>query len=181
MKRRNRIIVGILFFGIYFLCVRYFLPEESLNYLRSDLTELKKVLFAISIILSIVIAFLIVFDRNEFNGTKWSKFSYLIYIGTMSYLTFPMTSDIVLTAGIKLNEISANEIVNKKFKVAFKEKNNDSDYMAWGKIPNRTYEGRIDNLKLTKKEYDLVNENQELEIELKKGLFGIPFNPIMKE
>ena len=98
----------------------------------------------------------------------------------MSYLSYPFASDIILTAGIKLNGMSSNGTVIKKFKVAFKEKNNGLNYMVWGKIPNKTYDGRIDNLNLTKKEYDLAYENQELELELEKGLFGIPFNPNIK-
>ena len=69
----------------------------------------------------------------------------------MSYLSYPFASDIVLTIGIKLNGMSNNGTVIKKFKVAFKEKNNDLNYMVWGKIPNKTYDGRIDNLKVTKK------------------------------
>ena len=98
-----------------------------------------------------VIAFLIVFDLKEFKGTKLSKLFYIIYIGMMSYLSYPFASDIVLTIGIKLNGMSNNGTVIKKFKVAFKEKNNDLNYMVWGKIPNKTYDGRIDNLKVTKK------------------------------
>ncbi len=181
MKRRNRIIIGIFFFGIYFLCAKYFLPEQSLNYLRSDLTEFKNLFLPISIIFSILMATLIAFDLKEFEGSKLSKLFYILYIGMMSYLSYPFASDIILSAGIKLNGISSDEIVSKKFNVAFKEKNNDLEYMVWGKIQNKTYEGGNDNLKLTKKEYDLINENQEIEIELKKGLFGIAFNPIIKK
>ncbi len=180
MKRRNRIIIGILFFGIYWLCVKNILPKESLSYLNSDLTEFKRLFSPISIIFSIIIAFLIVFDLNEFKGTKLSKLFYIIYIGIMSYLSYPFTSEIVLTTGLKLNGISSNGTVIKKFKVAFKEKNDDLKYMVWGKILNKTYDGRIDKLNLTKKEYDLAYENQELELEFEKGLFGIPYNPNIK-
>ncbi|WP_178985151.1 hypothetical protein [Winogradskyella helgolandensis] len=181
MKRRNRIIIGILFFGIYWLCVKNILPKESSDYLNSDLTEFKRLFSPISIIFSIIIAFLIVFDLKEFKGTKLSKFFYIIYIGMMSYLSYPFASDIVLTIGIKLNGMSNNGTVIKKFKVAFKEKNNDLNYMVWGKIPNKTYDGRIDNLKVTKKDYELISENQELELKLENGLFKIPFNPIIKK
>ena len=99
----------------------------------------------------------------------------------MSYLSYPFASDIVLTIGIKLNGMSNNGTVIKKFKVAFKEKNNDLNYMVWGKIPNKTYDGRIDNLKVTKKDYELISENQELELKLENGLFKIPLNPIIKK
>ena len=181
MKKRTRIIIGIIVVGILSLNSFYFLPKESLLYLKSDMTDFKKLIMPISIILSIVITFLIVFDFTEYKGKKWSKIIYIIYIGIMTFIFYPMISDTILTIGLKINRLSSNESTIKKFRITVKDNFSDLNNTVWGIIPNKTYDGEIDKLKLNKTEYDLVNEKQEIELKMEKGIFGIPFNPIMKK
>ncbi|MBQ4805552.1 hypothetical protein J8L88_22000 [Aquimarina sp. MMG015] len=181
MKRRTRIIIGIVVIGILTLSSFYFLPSESSLYLKSDMTYFKKSIMPISIILSIVIAVLVIFDRTEYNGKKWWKIMYIIYIGIMCYLIYPMMSDTVLMLGLKTNRLSSNELIIKKFIVTIKDSYDNLDNTVWGRVPNKMYDGEIDKLKLTQKEYDLVNEKQEIILEMEKGIFGIPFNPIIKK
>lgn len=180
MKRRTRIIIGIAIAGISLLCVFYFLPKESTLYLKSDTADFKKSIIPIAIILSIAITLSIVFDHNEYNGKKLSKILYILYLGMMCYIIYPMIAVTVLTLGLKINRISNGESINKNFIVTIKDNFGDISNTVWGRIPNKTYNGGIDKLQLNQKDYDLVKENQEIELKLDRGLFGIPFNPTIK-
>ena len=181
MKKLTRIIIGITVVGILWLNSFYFLPKESLLYLKSDMNDFKKSIMPISIILSIAITFLIIFDLTEYKGKKWSKIIYILYIGIMSFIFYPMISDTILTLGLKTNRLSSNESITKNFIITVKDNFSDLNNTVWGRIPNKTYDGEIDKLKLSQTEYDLVNEKQEIELKMEKGIFGIPFNPIMKK
>ncbi|SFJ30862.1 hypothetical protein SAMN05443431_10654 [Olleya namhaensis] len=145
------------------------------------MTDFKKSIMPLSIVLSIAITLLIIFDRTEYNGKKWSKIMYILYLGMTCYIIYPMISDTVLTLGLKINRLSSSKSITKKFIVTFKDSNGDLSNTVWGRIPNKMYDGEIDKLKLNQKEYNSVSEKQEIILELEKGLFGIPFNPIMKE
>jgi hypothetical protein len=181
MKRRTRIIIGIAIVGISLLCVFCFLPQESTLYLKSDIADFKKSIMPISIVLSIVITLLIIFDRTEYNGKKWSKILYILYLGMMCYIINPIISETILTIGLKTNRLSSSESITKNFIVTVKDSYSDLNNTVWGRIPNKMYDGEIDKLKLNQKEYDLVNEKQEVILEMEKGLFGIPFNPNIKK
>jgi hypothetical protein len=181
MKIRTRIIIGIAIVGISLLCIFYFLPKESTLYLKSDMADFKKSIIPISIILSITITLSIIFDRTEFNGKKWSKILYILYLGMMCYIIYPMISDTILTLGLKTNRFSSNESITKNFIVTVKDSYSELNNTVWGRIPNKMYDGEIDKLKLNQEEYDSVSEKQEIILELEKGLFGIPFNPTIKK
>jgi hypothetical protein len=181
MKKRTRIIIGILFFGIYFLCVFYFLPKESLIYLKSDITDLKNILLPISILLSTVLAFLIIFNQKEFGQKKWQKLNHIIYIGIMSFLIYPMVSDSLLTFGLKVNRLSENDNVSENFIISVKDNYGTGENAVWGRIPDKTKYGKTEKLNLSQTIYNKVKENQEIEITLKIGIFGIPYEPVINE
>ncbi|MGJ8746082.1 hypothetical protein [Polaribacter sp.] len=176
-----RIIIGIVVAGILLLNSFYFLQWESLLYLKSDITDFKKLIMPISIILTILVTFFGIFDKIEYGVKIWSKIGHIFYIGMMCIIIYPVISDFVLMIGLKTNRLSSNEIITKKFIVTFKPNYWDLNNTVWGIIPNKIYENGIDNLKLNEKDFNLVYKNQEIELELEKGLFGIPFNPIIKK
>ena len=181
MKKRTRIIIGIAVAGILFLNSFYFLQGESLLYLKSDITDFKKLIMPISIISTILFTFLVIFDKTEYGLKIWSKIGHIFYIGIMCVVIYPVISNFILMVGLKANRLSSNEIINKNFIVTVKDGYSDLTNTVWGRIPNRIYNGEIDKLKLSKKEYDLINEKQEIELKMEKGIFGIPFNPILKK
>jgi hypothetical protein len=177
MKRLYRIIIGILFLGIYWLCEYNLIHSESENYLKSDINDLKDSLFIVSILISIVIAFFIVFEENLVGG-KWKKIDHIFYIGIMSFLIYPMTASIILTSGLKLNRLSENGQYNEPFIISVKDLYGNNDNYVWGRIPNKTEYGQTEKIKLNKKIYDEVEKNQEIKLNFKKGIFGIPYDPI---
>ena len=180
MKKRTRIIIGIIVVGILLLNSFYFLPQESSLYLKSDIANFKKSIMPISIILTLIITLFGTFDRKEYSGKIWSKLIHILYIGMMCIIIYPIISDFVVSLGLKTNRLSSNESINKNFIVTFKNRT-DSENLVYGRIPNRKYDGPIDRLNLNKKEFELINEKQMVELEMRNGLFGIPFNPIIKE
>ncbi|RAJ14540.1 hypothetical protein LY08_01716 [Olleya aquimaris] len=134
----------------------------------------------ISIILSIAITFRGIFEQTKYEGKIWNKISHLLYIVLMCIIIYPLISDFVLAIGLKVNRISSNESINENFTVTYKN-SSDTQNFAYGIIPNRKYDGPIDKLYLNKKEFELIYDKQEIKIEMQNGLFGIPFNPIIKE
>ena len=181
MKKHIRTIIAILIIAIFMLNSFYLFPKESDLYLKSDIRDFTKSVMPISIILSIAITFRGIFDRNEYKGKIWAKLSHLLYLGMLCIIIYPLISDFVLAVGLKVNRISSNESINKNFIVTFKDSYSDSENFVYGRIQNRKYDGPIDKLNLNKKEFELINEKQKIELEMRNGLFGIPFNPIIKQ
>ena len=182
-RRRIRIqgVIGLIISGISFLCVYYFLPKESSLYFRSDVTEFKDSMMPISIIVSLAIPLLFISNRIEYDGKIRTKIYSVIYIGLFGLFIHPLFSDTILTLGLKANRWSSNELITKNFKVMIKEGYLELDNTVWGIIPDKTYENEIDQLELSKEDYNLVKEHQEIILELKKGVFGIPFHPVLKK
>ena len=194
MKRRTKTIIGITFLGIALFCSFYFLPKESELYLKSDITELRNSILPISIILSIVFAYLIAFHRTEYNGGKWSKAIYIVYIGIMSYLIFGITSDLLTTIVLKTNRISKTETLNKNFvmstlTVTSNGKLTESGpwvirsedkYEVRGRLSDKSYEKDVDGIFMDKKDYMKIEHMKEFGITFQKGLFGIPYEPTVK-
>ena len=194
MKRRTRTIIGIAFFGIASFCSFYFLPKESELYLKSDISELRNSILPISIIFSIVFAYLIAFHKTEYNGGKWSKAIYIGYIGMMSYLIFGMTSDLLTTVALKTNRISKTETLNKNFLISTNSITSngiktitpwvikrENTYEVRGRISDKSYEDDVDGIFMNSADYKKVQDKKEFGITLEKGLFGIPYKPIIKE
>ncbi|WP_225037341.1 hypothetical protein [Winogradskyella sp. SM1960] len=181
MKKRTRIIIGIIVVGILLLNSFYFLPQESSLYLKSDISDFKKSIMPISIILTLIITLFGTFDRKEYGGKIWSKLIHILYIGMMCIIIYPIISDFVVSLGLKTNRLSSNELITKNFIVTVKDGYSDLNNTVWGRIPNKMYDGEIDKLKLNQKEYKSVNEKQEIVLEMEKGLFGIAFNPTIKK
>ena len=179
MKKHIRTIIPILIIAILLLNSFYFLPKESELYFKSDIRSFTKSIMPISVILTIAITFWRIFDRNEYNDKIWTKISHFLYVGMMCIIIYPLISDFVLAVGLKLNRISSNESINKNFIVTFKNRT-DSENLVYGIISNRKYDGPIDRLILNEKEFDLINEKQEIELKMRNGLFGIPFNAMIK-
>ena len=177
MKRLYRIIIGVLFLGIYGICEYNLSYSESEIYLKSDINELKDTLFFVSILISIVVAFLIVFEENLAGG-KWKKIEHIFYIGIMSFLIYPMSASIMLVSGLKLNRISENGQYNESFIISVKDLYGNNDNYVWGRIPNKTESGQTEKIKLSQTLYEEVEENQEIKLNLKRGIFGIPYDPI---
>jgi len=171
----------------------YFLPKESELYLKSDISDLRNSLLPISIILSIVFAFLIVFDKTEYTGGKWSKIVYIGYVGIMSYLILSMTSDLLTTVSLKINRISTTQTLNKNFEITYNlyTSNDKTDTIAWinhsenkhiihGRISDRYYEDGVDRIIADNNDYAKIAKielKKEFNIKLKKGLLGILFDP----
>jgi hypothetical protein len=195
MKRRTRTIIGIAFLGIALFCSSYFLPKESELYLKSDISELRNSILPISIIFSIVFAYLIAFHKTEYNGGKWSKAIYIVYIGMMGYLFFGMTSDLLTTIVLKTNRISKTETLNKNFVMStFTVTSNgkltesgpwviksEDKYEVRGRLSDKSYENDVDGIFMEINDYLKIEEKKEFGITLQQGLFGIPFKPIIKE
>ena len=179
------------------LCTFYFLPKESELYLKSDISNLQNAIFPLLIILSIAFAFIMLFDKTEFNGSKWSKVAYIGYIGIMSYLIFSMTSDLLTTATLKINRISTSQMIYKKFEITHNlhTSNNKTDTIAWinhsenkhiihGRITDKHYEVGVDRIIANDSEYSRIAKvelKKKFNIKLKKGLFGIAFDPKISE
>lgn len=197
MKKRIRIIIGIAFFGISLLCTFHFLPNESEHYLKSDISNFENSVLPLSIILSILFAFIILFDKSEFTGSKLFKAIYIGYIGMMSYLAFSMTSDLLMTVSLKINRISTTQTLNKTFEVTdnFYTSNKKTDTIAWinhsenkhiihGRISDRNYEHGVDRIIANDYEYSKIAKtelNKKFNISLKRGLLGIAFEPKISE
>ncbi|GAA0746698.1 hypothetical protein [Gaetbulibacter jejuensis] len=177
MKRLYRIITGVIFIGIFWLCEYNLSHGEFEIYLKRDINELKDTLFFVSILISIVVAFFMVFEENLADG-KWKKIDHILYIGIMSFLIYPMTEKIVLISGLKLNRISESGQYNEPFIISVKDHYSNKDNYVWGRIPNKTESGQAEKIKLSQTLYDEVEENQKIKLNLKKGIFGIPYDPI---
>ncbi len=173
----------------------YFLPKESELYLKSDISDLRNSLLPISIILSIVFAFLTVFDKTEFVGRKWSKAIYIGYIGIMSYLIFGLTSDLLITIALKANRVNTTQKLNKTFIIStFSITTNgektesglwviksENKYEVRGRLLDKSYEDDVDGIFMNINDYKKIEQKKEFAITLQKGLFGIPYAPIIKE
>lgn len=197
MKRHIRIIIGIVFLGISLFCSFYILPTESELYLKSDVSNLENSIFPITIIISIVLAFLMFFDKTEFYGSKWSKLMYIGYIGMMSYLILIFTSDILTAVTLKINRISITQTLNKSFEISYNSSTYNGDtytspwirhfenkYIIYGRISDRYYEDGVDRIIANDDEYNRIVKEEpkkRLSIKLKKGLFGIWFDPKISE
>mgnify|MGYP001025135929 FL=1 len=195
MKRRTRTIIGIAFLGIALLCSFHFLPKESELYLKSDISELRNSILPISIIFSFVFAYLIAFHRTEYNGGKWSKAIYIGYIGIMSYLIFGITSDLLTTIVLKTNRISKTEKLNKNFVMSTFTVTSNGEltesgpwviksldkYEVRGRVSDKSYDNDVDGIFMDKNDYAKIEQKKEFGITLQKGLFGIPYEPIIKE
>ena len=195
MKKQTRIIIGIIFLGITLLCNLLFLPEESELYLKSDILHLRKSLLPISIILSIFFAFVIIFNKTEFNDGKWSKAIYIGYIGMMSYLIFGLTSDLLTTVVLKTNRVSKTETLKKNFVIStFTITTNgtisesgpwiiksDNKYEVRGRFTGKSYDENVDGIFMNINEYDKIEKKKEFDITIKNGLFGIPYEPKVSE
>ncbi|ARV10623.1 hypothetical protein BTO05_13625 [Winogradskyella sp. PC-19] len=195
MKRRTRIIISIVFLLTSLLSSFYFLPKESELYLKSDISELRSSILPISILLSIVLAFIIAFHKSEFNGGKWSKVIYIGYIGITSYLILSLTSDLLTTIALKTNRITKNETVNKNFVMSTYTVTTNGEltesgpwviksenkYEVRGRIKDKSYEDDVDGIFMDKNDYAKIEHKEEFKITLSNGLFGIPYEPIINE
>lgn len=195
MNRLNRKIIGIVFVTIFLVTSFYFLPQESKFYLKSDVSELKNSLLPVSILTSIILAYITVFRKSEFSGSKWNKTIYVGYIGIMSCLVFNITSDFLTTIVLKTNRISSTEKLNKNFVMStftvttngkitesgpwvIKSENN---YEIRGKLSDKLYENDVDGIFIDKQDFAKIEQKKEFAITLTKGLLGIPFEPILIE
>ncbi len=197
MKKRTRIIVGIIFSSLALISVLYFLPRESELYLESDISDLQNSLLPISITSSIVLAFIIVFDKSEFNDGKWSKAMYIGYIGIMSYLVFGLNSNLITNIALRLNRVTENQTVIENFIVTnnYHISNGKRDTIPWinhsenkhiihGRISNRNYEDGVDGIIMNDIDYEKIAKIEpkiEFNFKLKKGLFGILYEPKLSE
>lgn len=178
MKKRNRIIFIIGITLIYTSIVLFFFPKESEFYLKSDIKEFENSLIPISAIFSFVIVFLAFFDKKDFTGNKLTKIIQIGFIGIMSYFLFQQNSKIVTTVGLYINRLSVKEFLTQEFIVNFKREN--EPYIL-GRITNRNYESELDKVKLKQTEFNKIMEKETIKLKFKKGLFGIPYEPIINE
>ncbi|MBC8753835.1 hypothetical protein H2O64_04085 [Kordia sp. YSTF-M3] len=190
MKRRNRIIVAIIFLVTFFLCDFYLLPDESEHYLKSDIINLEQSLLPISIILSIIIAFFTTFDKSEFGNSIRAKIGSIVYVGVMSYLFFGLTSSLVTTVALKTNRITETETLTKNFVITnniFKYNNRidtipsinhfENKHNVRGRISGKVYKDGVDGIFMNTDDYTIIQGEKEFEITLKTGFFGIPYDP----
>ncbi|TMM29687.1 hypothetical protein FDT66_11280 [Polaribacter aestuariivivens] len=175
MKKRNRIIFIIGITLIYTSIVLFFFPKESEFYLKSDIKEFSNSLIPISAIFSFVIVFLAFFDKKDFTGNKITKIVQISFIGIMSYFLFQQNSKIVTTVGLYINRLSEKDFLTREFIVNFKREN--EPYIL-GRITNRKYESELDKVKLKQTEFNKIMEKETIKLKFKKGIFGIPFEPI---
>ena len=68
IKKRTRIIIGLIFLVVSLSSSFYFLPKESELYMTTDISNLQNTLLPISIALSIIIASILFFKKPEYNG-----------------------------------------------------------------------------------------------------------------
>ncbi len=174
---RNYIIFSVLLFGLFLLCEYNWSHTESKIYLKSDIKELKNSLFFVSILISIVVTFLFEFKKNLAEG-KWKKINHIFHLGIMSFLIYPIIANIILISGLRLNRISENGQLNQPFIIKIKDLYENNDNYVWGIIPNKTEYGQTEKIMLTETLYDQVEEGEEIQLNLKKGIFGVPYEPI---
>jgi hypothetical protein len=178
MKKRKRIIFIITFILIYIWVAFFFLPRESEHYLKSDIDEFENSLVIISAIVSFIVLFLGVFDKKRFTEKKTSKIIYIGFIGIMSYFLFQQNSKIVTAIGLYSNRLSSDCFLTKEFIVNFKM---DNKPYVLGRLKNKYYDTEIDKVELKQTEFDKVTEKATIVLKFKKGMLGIPFDPIKKE
>lgn len=175
MKKLNRIIFIIGITLIFTLIILFFFPKESEYYLKSDIKEFENTLVPISAIISFIIVFLAFFEKKDFVGKKNTKTIQIIFIGFMSYFLFQQNSKIVTTIGLYINRLSEKEFITREFIVNFKSEN---EPFILGRIVNRNYDSELDKVKLKQTEFNKITEKETITLKFKKGMFGIPFEPI---
>jgi hypothetical protein len=195
MKKRTRIIIGLIFLVTSWSSAFYFLPKESELYLTTDISDLQKTLLPISITLSIIISSILVFKKSEYNGGNWSRISHLGYIGILSYLIYSLSSSLLTTVTLKMNRISKTETTDKNFVMStmtIRENGklissepwvikSDGKYEVRGRITGKSYDDNVDGIFMDKSDYAKVEQKKEFGITLVNGLFGIPYEPTLKE
>ncbi len=171
------------------------MPLESRLYLTTDIYSLRNSLLPVSILLSILISFLILFRKSEFNGGKWSKSFYVFYILTMSYLVHTLTSDLCMTIALKTNRITTKSVGNEAFvpsTITTTNNKGEPDSKLWvvmhdeiyevrGRIAGKLYDNDVDSIFMDYDDFMKISEKKEFEITMQNGLFGIPFNPKILE
>ncbi|PWH81646.1 hypothetical protein DIS18_13260 [Algibacter marinivivus] len=163
--------------------------------MTTDISDLQKTLLPISIALSIIISSILVFKKSEYNGGNWSRISHLGYIGIMSYLIYSLSSSLLTTVTLKMNRISKTETTEKNFVMStmtFRENGklissepwvikSDGKYEVRGRITGKSYDDNVDGIFMDKSDYAKVEQKKEFGITLVNGLFGIPYEPTLKE
>lgn len=180
MKKQHKIITGVLFLIIYFVCVLYILPKENDYYLNSDISDFKGSTIVISVIISIILTFLILFDLSQLKLGIWKKINHIFYLGILGCFTFMMLHDTVTAIGLIINKTSQTGTLSKDFKISHKDILGDNEYVR-GRYLEREYKGEIDRLYVGKDYYSKLNENQIITLNLKKGILSVPFKPVITE
>ncbi len=195
MKKRTRIIIGLIFLVTSLSSAFYFLPKESELYLTTDISDLQKTLLPISIVLSIIISSILVFKKSEFNGGNSSRITHIGYIGIMSYLIYSLSSSLLTTVALKINRVFKTETTDKNFVMStmtFRSNGelissepwvvkSDSKYEVRGRITGKSYNDNVDGIFMDKSDYLKIEQKKEFGITLVSGLFGIPYEPTLKE
>jgi hypothetical protein len=195
IKKRTRIIIGLIFLVVSLSSSFYFLPKESELYMTTDISNLQNTLLPISIALSIIIASILFFKKPEYNGGNWSRISSIGYIGIMSYLIYSFSSSLLTTVALKMNRVSETETLNKNFVISTMTFNSNGQlirsepwviksedkYEVRGKITGKSYDDNVDGIFMSKSDYAKIEQKKEFGITLRNGLFEIPYEPTLKE
>ncbi|MEM5564938.1 hypothetical protein WNY78_07470 [Psychroserpens sp. AS72] len=179
---------------LLFLATFKLLPTESKLYLITDVDKLRNNILPITIVLSILISFLIIFRKSEFTGGKWSKSFYIFYVLMMSYLVHTFTSDLCMTIALKTNRITSISVSNETFVASTITDNSDGEsnsriwvvmhdemYEVRGRIAGKLYDNDVDSMFMHYDDFMEISEKKEFEITMQNGIFGIPFKPELIE
>ena len=195
LKKHKRIIIG--FTVIAFLCLATFklLPIESKLFLITDIANLRKGMLPMTIILSLLFSFSLIFRRSEFTGGKFFKGFYVLYLLMMSYIMHDLISNFCMTIALKTNRLSTSETTRQIFvpsTIATTNGKGEKDSKLWvvmhdeiyevrGRIINKLYEDDVDSVFMDYDDFMKISEKKEFEITMQNGLLGIPFNPKLLE
>lgn len=190
-NRRIKTVFGIIVVMLFITSSFVLLPADYELYLTTDIASLRQSLLLISILLSISITFLFVFNKTQFNKGKWSKVIHIGYIYLFGFGFSYFTSNILTTITLQVNRLTTAKTFAKTFLASTIETTNnegvtdsklwvvmhDEIYEVRGRILHKSYDDNVDGLFMNYDDFMKIADKKEFEITLEEGVFGIPFNP----
>lgn len=165
---------------IYCVCTFYILPKELEYYFNSDISDFEGSILVISIIISVVLTFLILFDLSQFKLGIWKKIDHIFYLGIFGYFIFLMVPNTITTIGLVINRANQSETLSKDFKIHRKDQSGDNVYV-YGRYLENEYQGKLDRLYVGNEYFSKLNVSQIITLNLKKGILSIPFEPAIAD
>ncbi|NQY07329.1 MAG: hypothetical protein HRT68_14335 [Flavobacteriaceae bacterium] len=179
VEKIKEYIIPFLIIGIFLANSYYFLTQESILYLNIYIFDFRESILPISTITTIIFFSCIAYKRFKNEKTIRSKLILIFQVVVICVLFHSTFSDLLTTIGLKINRLTSNEIFTTKFIIISKVR--DSENTVRGIIPSRDYKGTINELRIDPEDFKWISNDPSIdiniELEMTKGLLGIPYNP----